>query len=175
MRRKSFQSMKCPIALALEQVGEWWTMLIMRDALHGASRFDEFQVSLGIAPNILARRLTGLVEAGLLEKKRYQERPARDAYVPTERGRDLWPVLVTLLDWGNRHCAPEGGGVVLKHRDTGRPAEPVLVDRTTGLLMNDPVFIHVAAHGPAIADTLGTTRAERNNLPGAASPNDDHR
>ena len=78
MQRKSFNKMTCPIARSLERVGEWWSMLIMRDALHGMSRFDEFQNSLGIAPNMLARRLNALVEAGLLERRRYRTpAPAR--------------------------------------------------------------------------------------------------
>ena len=118
MQRKSFEKMPCPIARSLERVGEWWSMLIMRDALHGFRRFDEFQKSLGIAPNILARRLEALVEAGLLERRRYSEHPPRDEYVPTPRGRDLRPVLWALLAWGNRHFAPEGPSVVLLDAET---------------------------------------------------------
>src|ERR1700682_864375 len=105
MQHKSFRNMPCPIARSLERVGEWWSMLIMRDALHGMTRFDEFQSSLGIAPNMLARRLKALVEAGLRERRRYSERPPRDEYVPTARGRDFRPVLVLLLAWGNKHFA----------------------------------------------------------------------
>ena len=78
--------MVCPIARGLERVGEWWSILILRDALHGMTRFDEFQKSLGIAPNMLARRLNALVHAGLLERRRYSERPPRDEYLPTARG-----------------------------------------------------------------------------------------
>src|SRR3546814_2453986 len=85
MQRKSFRNMPCPIARSLERVGEWWTMLILRDALHGMTRFDEFQKSLGIAPNMLTRRLDTLVEAGLLERRLYSERPPRHEYVVTER------------------------------------------------------------------------------------------
>src|SRR5512133_1099226 len=113
MQRKSFGSMACPIARSLERVGEWRSMLIMRDALHGMTRFDEFQKSLGIAPNMLARRLTALVEAGLLERRRYSEHPPRDEYLPTARGRDFRPVLLALLAWGNKHFAPEGASVHL--------------------------------------------------------------
>jgi len=76
MQRKSFGKMSCPIARTLECVGEWWSMLIMRDALHGMTRFDEFQHSLGIVPNTLTRRLNALVEAGLLERRRYSDHPA---------------------------------------------------------------------------------------------------
>src|ERR1700751_4538620 len=101
MQRKSFEKMSCPIARSLERVGEWWSMLIMRDALHGMRRFDEFQKSLGIAPNMLARRLEALVEAGLLERRRYSEHPPRDEYVPTARGRDFRPVLIPVVAWGN--------------------------------------------------------------------------
>ncbi len=87
MQRKSFGNMPCPIARSLERVGEWWSILILRDALHGFTRFDEFQKSLGIAPNMLTRRLNALVEAGLLERRRYSEHPPRDEYLPTARGR----------------------------------------------------------------------------------------
>src|SRR6201985_2867754 len=103
MQHKSFGRMPCPIARSLERVGEWWSMLIMRDALHGMTRFDEFQASLGIAPNMLTRRLNSLVEAGLLERRRYSIRPPRCEYRPTARGRDFFPVLVALLTWGNKH------------------------------------------------------------------------
>ncbi len=102
MQRKSFEKMACPIARSLERVGEWWSMLIMRDALHGMRRFDEFQKSLGIAPNMLTRRLNALVEAGLLERRRYSEHPPRDEYEPTARGRDLRPVLFLAYGLGQQ-------------------------------------------------------------------------
>ena len=121
--------MPCPIARSLERVGEWWSMLIMRDALHGYTRFDQFQKSLGIAPNMLTRRLNALVEAGLLERRRYSEHPPRDEYVPTARGRDFRPVLVALLAWGNRHFAPEGASVQIVDAKTGAAADPICVDR----------------------------------------------
>src|SRR5262245_18038344 len=101
MQRKSFGSMQCPVARSLERVGEWWSILILRDAFHGMTRFDQFQKSLGIAPNILTRRRNALVEAGLLERHHYNEHPPRDEYLLTARGRDFRPVLVALLTWGN--------------------------------------------------------------------------
>src|SRR3979409_2152330 len=107
MQHKSFGNMQCPIARSLERVGEWWSILIMRDALYGLTRFDEFQKSLSIAPNILPRRIHPLVESGLLERHRYSERPPRDEYLLTARGRDFRPVIQALLAWGNRHFAPE--------------------------------------------------------------------
>src|SRR3954463_5729821 len=96
MQRKSFGAMPCPIARSLERVGEWWSILILRDAFAGMTRFDEFQKSLQIAPNILTRRLTALVNAGMLKRKLYCERPPRFEYVLTERGRDFRPVVIAL-------------------------------------------------------------------------------
>ncbi len=119
MRRKSFGNMQCPIARSLERVGEWWSILILRDAFHGLTRFDQFQESLGIAPNMLTRRLNSLVEAGLLERRRYSERPPRDEYVLTETGRDFRPVLWALLAWGNKYFAPEGPSVIVVDSQTG--------------------------------------------------------
>jgi DNA-binding HxlR family transcriptional regulator len=147
MRRKSFQKMACPIARSLERVGEWWSMLIMRDALHGITRFDDLQISLGIAPNTLTRRLNALVEAGLLERRRYSHRPPRDEYVPTARGRDLRPVVILLLAWGNKHFAPEGPSVILVNRRTGAAVDPILVDPGTGRPVDAPDY--ALAPGPA--------------------------
>src|SRR4051794_32720847 len=101
MRRKSTARSDCPIARSLDRVGEWWSILIIRDALNGLARFDEFQENLGIAPNMLARRLARLVDAGLLEKRCYSTRPRRYEYRLTPRGRDFRPVLLAFLDWGN--------------------------------------------------------------------------
>jgi DNA-binding HxlR family transcriptional regulator len=147
MQRKNLGLMQCPIARSLERVGECWSILILRDAFLGLARFDEFEASLGIAPNMLTRRLKGLVESGLLEKRRYQDRPPRCEYVLTERGRDFRPVLWTLLAWGNRHFAPEGASVQIIDTHTGHIADPVLVDRNSGKPLTPPQFR--AAPGPA--------------------------
>ena len=101
MRRTSFAGMACPIARTLEVVGEWWTLLIVRDALDGARRFEEFRRS-GIADNILSARLELLVRVGILERQAYQEHPPRHEYLLTAKGRDLLPVLVALGVWGLR-------------------------------------------------------------------------
>src|SRR5712691_3978430 len=132
MQRKSFDAMPCPIARSLERVGEWWSILILRDALRGLTRFDQFQGNLGIAPNMLTRRLSALVDAGLLERRRYSERPPRYEYILTERGRDFRPVIVAMFAWGNKHFAPEGASVLLVDQKTRRAADPVLVDRRSG-------------------------------------------
>jgi len=140
MQRKSFGTMHCPIARSLERVGEWWSILILRDAFRGLSRFDQFQDSLGIAPNMLTKRLNALVESGLLEKRAYSEHPPRYEYVLTDRGRDFRPVLWALLAWGNKHFAPEGPSVVVVDSETGEVADPVLVDRKSGRTLVEPDF-----------------------------------
>src|SRR5208282_2003903 len=119
MRRTSFGNLQCPIARSLERVGEWWSILILRDAFLGSTRFEQFQKSLQIASTSLTRRLNTLVEAGMLERRRYSERPPRDEYLLTARGRDFRPVLWSLLAWGNRHFAPEGPAVVIVDAETG--------------------------------------------------------
>jgi DNA-binding HxlR family transcriptional regulator len=147
MQHKSFGKMQCPVARSLERVGEWWSILILRDALHGMTRFDQFQKSLGIAPNMLTRRLAALVAAGLLERRRYSEHPPRYEYVLTARGRDFRTVLIALLAWGNRHFAPEGASVILANAATGAAADPVLVDRVTGRLITEGEYRYLP--GPA--------------------------
>jgi len=147
MQRTSFKGMRCPIARSLERVGEWWSILILRDALRGSTRFDEFQKSLPIAPNMLTRRLRGLVEAGLLERRLYCQRPPRYEYVLTRAGRDFQPVMVALLTWGNQHFAPEGPSVLLADAATGAVADPILVDRSSGRPVTAREFGFIA--GPA--------------------------
>jgi DNA-binding HxlR family transcriptional regulator len=152
MKRKSFANMQCPIARSLEQVGEWWSILLLRDSFHGLRRFDEFQRSLQIAPNILARRLATLVRAGLFERQLYSEHPPRYEYVPTGRARDFQPMLWMLLAWGNKHFAPEGPSVEIVDRKTGSRADPVLVDRLSGKPLNEDAFGLVP--GPAAGEAM---------------------
>jgi DNA-binding HxlR family transcriptional regulator len=152
MQHKSLNHTGCPIARSLERVGEWWSILILRDAFAGASRFDDFQKSLGIAPNMLARRLKTLVDGGLLEKRRYSDKPARYEYVLTQRGRDFRPVLWTLISWGNQHFAPEGESVSIVDAATGERADPLLIDRRTGRPLQAPDF--TVAPGPAASERL---------------------
>ncbi|GAA2459715.1 winged helix-turn-helix transcriptional regulator [Streptomyces mauvecolor] len=95
-----YAAQECSIARALEIVGERWTLLVVRDALYGVRRYNDFLVHLKIPRAVLAARLQSLTEAGVLEKRRYQESPPRDEYVPTELGRALWPALRALGLWG---------------------------------------------------------------------------
>jgi DNA-binding HxlR family transcriptional regulator len=169
MQRTSFGNMTCPIARSLERVGEWWSILILRDALRGTTRFDEFQKSLRIAPNMLTRRLNALVEAGLLERRRYSEHPPRYEYVLTARGRDFRSVLIAILAWGNRHFAPEGASVQLVDARTGEPAEPILVDRVTGRPITETDHRH--APGPAATAQVRARYASRPRPVPATTPN----
>ena len=147
MQHKSFGTMQCPVARSLERVGDWWNILILRDAFRGRTRFDEFQKNLEIAPNILTSRLAALVEDGLFERRQYSEHPPRFEYVLTERGRDFRSVLLAMLAWGNRHFAPEGRSVILIDGETGREVDPVLVDPVTGRSVTEHPYRTIA--GPA--------------------------
>ncbi|WP_439405540.1 winged helix-turn-helix transcriptional regulator [Bradyrhizobium sp. DASA03076] len=130
MQPKSPSLQECPIGRAVETVGEWWSILILRDALQGSTRFDEFERNLSIAPNILSRRLAHLTKTGMFVRRRYQERPPRYEYVLTDKARDFFPVIATLLAWGNKHLAPKGESILLATRDDRRPLDPVVVDAT---------------------------------------------
>ena len=162
MEPKSFQGMSCPIALALERVGEWWSILILRDATHGMTRFDEFRKNLGISPNSLARRLSVLVEAGLLERRRYCERPPRDEYVLTEAGRAFRPVLITLYAWGSQYFPPEAPNIRLVDSESGVDVDPLLIDRPTGHPLDEEHTTFLP--GPAADDRLRAA-LERRSMP----------
>ena len=135
MQRTSFETMNCSVAQSLEVIGEWWSMLIVRDAFLGVRRFDDFQSRLGISRNILTTRLTSLVDAGVLQKVPYQERPVRHEYRLTEKGHDLWPVLTAMREWGDRWAAPDGAPLEVVHDGCG---EVMVVTPTCGHC-GDPV------------------------------------
>lgn len=151
MRRTSFESMNCSVAQCLEAVGEWWSMLIVRDAFLGVRRFDDFQARLGISRNILNVRLTRLVDAGILVRVPYQEHPPRSEYRLTEKGRDLWPVINTMRQWGDRWAAPDGAPLELVHDACGKVAHVEHVCSQCGEPM-DARTVHVRP-GPAARDT----------------------
>lgn len=125
MERKSFAQMDCSVAQCLEVVGEWWSMLIIRDCFMGVTRFEAFQRRLGISRNILNDRLASLVEAGVLERAPYSEHPPRYDYRLTTKGRDLWPVLTAMRQWGDQYAAPEGPPIELVHRGCGETTHVV--------------------------------------------------
>lgn len=150
--------MECPIARSLAQVGDAWRVLIVRDALLGFRRFDEFELSLGIAPNILTQRLNALVADGLLDKVAYQERPVRFEYVPTLKAREFATVIAALASWGTRWLSPEGEAVVLIDRKSGEHLEAAMVGRNTGTVCSTDNLKFLP--GPH-AGTEILTRAER--------------
>jgi DNA-binding HxlR family transcriptional regulator len=117
MRHVSLAAMPCPIARTLDLVGEWWTLLLIRDALGGARRFEDFKKT-GIADNILTARLKKLVDAGIFERQLYQSRPDRYEYALTERGRELGPVVFALRNWGQRWTKGDDLSDV-RHADCG--------------------------------------------------------
>lgn len=120
MLDSDYPAQQCSIARALEVVGERWTLLILRDVFLGLHRFDELIVSLGVTRTVLTHRLRKLVDEGVLERRGYQQRPARYSYHPTEKGRALLPVLASLMRWGDAHYAgPAGPPRLLQHHDCG--------------------------------------------------------
>jgi DNA-binding HxlR family transcriptional regulator len=119
MLPREYELQVCSIARTLETVGERWTVLILRDIFLGLRRFSDLQEELGIARNVLSKRLDGLVAEGILQRVRYQERPERFEYRLTDKGRDLWPVVMTLMEWGDKYEAPDGPPTLVEHRDCG--------------------------------------------------------
>ena len=134
MRRTRFDDAPCPIARVTDLFGDWWTPLVLRDAMFGITRFDDFQRELGVSRAVLSQRLSRLVDEGLMEKVPYQHHPPRHDYVLTERGRASWSVLVAMWRYGADHLWPDGEGPPLElvFRDDGAPIEPVVVDTRTG-------------------------------------------
>ena len=121
-----FEPSACSVARTLDVLGDTWSILVLRDVLLGAHRFDQIQEHLDIARNVLAARLKRLVEHGLLEKRQYQAHPPRFEYHLTRKGLDLQPVLIGLMQWGDRYVADAGGGpVVIEHRACGHPVRAV--------------------------------------------------
>lgn len=163
MRRKSFEDMTCSVAQCLEAVGEWWSLLILRDAFFGVTRFDHFQQRLRIGRNILTQRLEHLVGHGILERVAYQEHPVRYDYRLTDKGRDLWPVLTAMRQWGDRHAAPNGPPVQVIHRTCGHVATAEPTCSTCGQPLEPSTMRLVPGPGAK----------EPSSLPPTAPPGDD--
>jgi DNA-binding HxlR family transcriptional regulator len=133
MRKVSFADMNCSIAQTLELVGEWWTLLIIRDVFLGIHRFDDFVERLGISRNVLTDRLDKLVDAEILQRRPYDTGRGRYDYVLTERGRALWPVLTALRQWGDEWLLGEGNEpIVLRHATCGHLTHAVATCRECG-------------------------------------------
>jgi DNA-binding HxlR family transcriptional regulator len=136
MKRTSHEAAHCPIARSLDVMGDWWTLLIVRDALAGKRRFGEFQKSLGVAKNVLAARLRALVAEGILEMVPASDGSAYQEYSLTDKGRDLFPVLVALRQWAHAHLfKPEEIRTTLVDRAHGRPVRTLELRAEDGRLL----------------------------------------
>lgn len=143
MLGKRYDDQVCSIARALEVVGERWSLLIVRDALFaGVTRFGDFQHNLKVAPNILTARLDGFVAAGVMERRRYSERPAQHEYLLTAKGRDLGPALIALTTWGDRWASPDGPPILYRHADCGGPVDQQIVCARCGPIDDAEVSVH---------------------------------
>jgi DNA-binding HxlR family transcriptional regulator len=148
MRRTSFSDMPCSIARTLEVVGDWWTLLIVREAFFGRRRFGEFEKSLGIAPNVLTNRLGKLVEGGILVVCAESQNGRALEYRLSAKGRDLFPILVAMVQWGDQHGDwPEGPPVRIVERSTMRDIQPLVMRNQDGLPLSVREVVAVAGPG----------------------------
>lgn len=159
MLGRDYVGQECSIARTLEVVGERWTLLVLREALAGTSRFDDFQKQLGIARNVLQTRLERLVEEELLSRRIYHDRPPRYEYLLTEAGRDLTPVLVALMRWGDQHRAPDGPPTAITHAGCGGDVTAGLMCACCGASLQAPQLVVGDGPGSAARARLGTRAA----------------
>jgi DNA-binding HxlR family transcriptional regulator len=135
--RRDYPGQACSLAKSLEVIGERWSLLIVRDVMNGNRRFSSIQASLGVARNVLSARLQRLIDEDILERRAYQESPPRHEYFLTEKGLDLWPILLAMMHWGDRHSAgPEGPPVLVFHKDCGGPVSDRGVCEACGETLN---------------------------------------
>lgn len=153
MRRKNLEDSICPIARTLDVVGDWWTLLIVRDAFSGLSRFIDFQKSLGLAKNILSARLRTMVANGILEKRPAADGGARDEYLLTEKGRRLRVVLVALRQWGEDNLFVAGEPMVLASDGENRPIARLRLMNVDGRALEPEEIVATRGRKP-------TTRAQ---------------
>jgi DNA-binding HxlR family transcriptional regulator len=153
VQRTSFEDMSCSVAQCLDVVGEWWSLLIIRDAMLGVRRFDDFQTRLGISRNILAQRLNHLVGKGILTRVPYSDHPPRSEYRLTDRGRDLWPVITAMRQWGDTWAAPDGPPLTIRHEGCGQIVTAVPVCSHCGEPLDARAVRAVPGPGAAPDDT----------------------
>ena len=159
MLGRTYDQQVCSIARALEVVGERWSLLIVRDAVFaGVTRFSDFQHNLGVATNILKARLDAFVETGIMERRRYSERPEQFEYVLTDKGRDLAPALIALTQWGDRWAAPDGPPILYRHDACGDAVTSAVVCATCGPV--DAAEVHVRP-GPGMPSEYLAQRRPR--------------
>jgi len=148
MPKQDFAHISCSIARAVGVVGQRWTPLIVRDLFAGMTRFEDIRRDLGVASNILAARLDELESQGIVERRQYQSMPARHEYLLTDKGRDLYPVIATLLAWGDKHLsAPDGPPALTVHTTCGHVTTAKTVCAECGGELNAGNAIHTAGPG----------------------------
>lgn len=162
MLRNDYPGQICSVAKSLEVIGERWSLLIVRDVMNGNRRFSELQRSLGVARNVLSARLQRLVDEGILERRAYQESPARYEYFLTEKGLDLWPALIALLHWGDKYSAgPEGPPRLIVHKECGGEVSERGICTSCGKLLTARDARQVAGPGyEAALAAAGAARAD---------------
>ncbi|MEA2143615.1 MAG: hypothetical protein QOI64_2045 [Solirubrobacteraceae bacterium] len=121
------KQLDCSLYRAMDVLADRWTLMVLREAFMGVRRFTEMQRDLGVARNVLTDRLNFLVDAGVLERSQYQDRPVRHEYRLTPMGRGLQPTLLALMHWGDTYLAPDGPPALVEHTDCGHDTEPLLV------------------------------------------------
>ena len=162
VQRTSLDDMACSIARTVDLVAEWWTPLILRDLFAGVRRFEDLRRDLGIASNVLTARLERLLEHGIINRRRYQESPPRSEYVLTEKGRDLYPILATIMAWGDRWLAGDDGPpALLIHQDCGQETTATIVCSECGGPLT-PDRLHITP-GPGGRAGKGTAMIGRRN------------
>ncbi len=150
MRRKNFDHLECPLAKTLGVIGEWWDLLIIRDLFYRINTFTGLSEDLGVARNILTDRLKKLEKTGIIEKKVYHERPRRYEYRLTEKGKDLYPILMVMAHWSEKWESPDGPAILFRHNEDGHHVIPKLVCEQCGLTIK-PADIRPEP-GPGVKD-----------------------
>lgn len=155
MLGNEYEGQICSIARGLEVVGERWTLLVIREVFNGNRRFSEMQRSLGVARNVLTARLQRLIDEGILERRAYSERPERYEYFLTEKGLDLWPALVSLLAWGDRHSPePNGPPMLIVHKGCGGEVNDRGICESCGKVLHARDAYALPGPGLAVRDDL---------------------
>ena len=158
MQRRSFADLECNIARAVEEVGDGWSLMILRNALLGARRFQDFERQLDAPATTLTRRLRGLTERGFFTRREYATHPPREEYELTQKGLEFLPVLLSLASWAGRFLSPDGAPFEFVDPATGKAIEPVLVDAHSGR--------RLLAGGVGLRPGPGASQALRKSMQG---------
>jgi DNA-binding HxlR family transcriptional regulator len=165
MRRTSFASMSCSVARSLEQIGDWWTLLVIREAFYGTRRFKDFEAHLGIAPNILSGRLSKLVEHGIFVITETTPGGKALEYRLSDKGRDLFPIIVAIAQWGDKHASgPKGPPIRIVERTTQEEIAPITLRSSRGQPLNPREVTVVEGPGATKADKKRFEEVRRQRL-----------